>query len=80
MVQVTRGRPRSIGNVTNRCTLGKVAEKHRYQVGPTRDAFTSLICLFFGYDLIEKLPVYLMVNPAKQRYFTHEGFLGFVKT
>ena len=48
------------GNVTTRCTFGKVAEKHRYQEGPTRDAFKSLIYLFFGYDLIEKLPVYLM--------------------
>ena len=62
MVQVARGRPKSIGSVTNRCNLGKVAEKHRYPVGRTRDAFTSLICLFFGYDPMDNL--------AEQRYFT----------
>lgn len=58
MIEVTGGRTQAIADVTHRLTLRKLAEQHRYQVGPTIVSLLMLVGLF----VIDQFPECITVN------------------
>ena len=82
VIQISGSTAKPVADIAHGLAFGKLAEKHRHQMGPAGISLLVLIGLASGNQFVEGKAIQFGNNLRKQCYIYHqrEGFFGVIAT